>query len=360
MNSKQNSNNKSPKYDVAYINPGFNNIIEAMARLNNRQKVLLVFENELIRNDRFQLTQTFPLHLIDLPKTVKNSRLWQELFLLSPHLIQPQKVIYSHSKGVSTVAKIIDLFFQNTFNTKSISLNKQTPKNLSFLKTEDLNGIIFQEYKVNVSRFLIELIKYFELNGGKIVIKESLVSEEISTVIHCKIENKRSFIVALETPSNIAWVNKIGNTIFHFTEKENKLQVDTIRAAKRTPSKKQVLSELSKVVTFNSSQVEEIELPLFLSAKTVANILKTFHKSLPGSFLNATLQDNYELSLEKFDIAKQTGITYPQFKILFHRYGTGIDEMIDEAYEKMNKTRDAKKIWKEVEEWFQKKYEWKT
>ncbi|MCF6333213.1 MAG: hypothetical protein L3J11_08010 [Draconibacterium sp.] len=45
---------------------------------------------------------------------------------------------------------------------------------------------------------------------------------------------------------------------------------------------------------------------------------------------------------------------------MFHRYGNGIDEMIDEAYEKMAKTRDPKKIWKEVEECFQKKYEWKN
>jgi len=82
-------------------------------------------------------------------------------------------------------------------------------------------------------------------------------------------------------------------------------------------------------------------------------------KPFPGSIENAQIKDNYELSLEKFDIAKQTGISYPEFKILFHRYGAGIDIMIDEAYERMNNTRNPQKIWNETEEWFQKKFEWK-
>jgi hypothetical protein len=58
-------------------------------------------------------------------------------------------------------------------------------------------------------------------------------------------------------------------------------------------------------------------------------------------------------------LAKQTGINYSDFKILFHRYGKGIDEMTENAYTQMNVIRDSKIIWKNVENEFQKKYEWK-
>ena len=71
------------------------------------------------------------------------------------------------------------------------------------------------------------------------------------------------------------------------------------------------------------------------------------------------MDDNYETCLEKFDLAKQTGISYSEFKKLFYRYGTGIDEMIEYAYDTMNEIRDAEKIWDYVERLFQEKYEWK-
>jgi hypothetical protein len=360
MNSKQSQSVKFYKYDVAFINPGFNKVVEAIERLNNGQKVLLIFENDLIRNDRFQLIQTFPLRFFSVFKSIKNRRLWDKLFLMSPHLVQAQKVIYSHSKSVKAIGKIVDLFFRKTFKTETIILNKQKPENLSFLKTDYLKGVIFQEYKVNVSRLFVELLKHFELNGGKIAVKESITSDEVSTTIQCKTENKRSFIVNTETPLNFACVCKTGNTVFHFVESKNKLQITTINHSKHKPSKTQILHKISKVVDFKSNEIKERKLSYYLSTITLEKILEIVCEPLPGSLKNATVQDNYELSLEKFDIAKQTGITYPDFKILFHRYGTGIDEMIDEAYEQMNITRDPQVIWEGVEDWFQRKNEWKS
>lgn len=360
MNNRKSQTDKSHKFDFAYINPGTNKVTEAIEQLNNGFRVLLVFENELTRGDSFQLTQTFPLHLFNLPKFIKSRRLWKKLFLLSPHLVQAQKVIYSHSKRIKPVAGIIDFFFKNEFNEKSKIVNTMLPKNFSSLKNKHLKGVIFQEYKINVSRFFIELLKYFELNGGKIRVKESLIPDEVSNLIQCKTEYKRSFRIHVETPLNFAWVYKFKNNIFRFVENGNNLQVDTINATKNILSKNQTLSEISEVMDINPNETEEIKLSFSLSTKAMENILKTVRRPLPGSFKNTTLHDNYELCLEQFDIAKQSGITYPQFKILFYRYGNGIEEIIDEAYEKMAETRDPQKIWNEAEEWFQKKYEWKT
>ena len=65
----------------------------------------------------------------------------------------------------------------------------------------------------------------------------------------------------------------------------------------------------------------------FLTQKLIKSILSISNLTLTCRFENSTMNDNYELSLEKFDIAKQTGIEYPNLKILFHRYGSAIEEM---------------------------------
>ncbi len=358
MNSKQNYTNNRQKFDTAFINPCIDRVLEAIVQQNNGLRVLLVFENPLNRADNFQLTETFPLHFFDFPHAIKTNKLWKNLFLLCPHLVQAQKVIYSHSNKIKTKAKFTDILFKNQFNTKSAFIDQKRPNNLSFIKMRNLKGVIFQEFKINVSRLFIELLKYFELNGGIILLK-AYRPEEITTLIQCTSTNKYSYVLDVEVPTNFAWVTQVDKATFRFIEKENKLQVDTVNRFSSKLSKDEVLNETQKLISFEPNTAKEIELTSFLSIQTLKNIFKVISKTLPGSFKNTQIKDNYELSLEKFDIAKQTGINYPEFKVLFHRYGTGIDEMIDEAYEKMNKIRNPQKIWEMVENEFQIKYEWK-
>jgi hypothetical protein len=358
MSNKRSHKNNSRKFDTAFINPCIDRVLEATEQLINGSKVLLVFENPLNRTDNFQLTELFPLHIYDFPRTIKTNKLWKKLFLLCPHLVQPQKVIYSHSKKVRTIARLADILFKNQFNTKSVFIDRKRPDNFSFLKTDHLKGVIYQEYKVNVSRIFIEILKYFELNGGKILFK-AYHPEEITTVIQCHSINRQSYLLSVEVPSNFAFVKSYKKDIFRFTEKKNNLQVDPINASSDKLSKEEILHRTQKIISFESNSMKEIELISFLSIQSLKNILKVIDKTLPGSFENAQIKDNYELSLEKFDLAKQTGITYPEFKILYHRYGAGIDKMIDVAYEKMDKTRDPQKIWEMAEKEFQMEYEWR-
>lgn len=195
---------------------------------------------------------------------------------------------------------------------------------------------------------------------GKVDIDVSFHPEKITNIIQCQTINKYSYLIPVEVPTNFAWVNSDKKGAFRFVENRNNLQIDTINEASNRFSKKEIFNRVDKFLSINYNSAKRIELPLYLSTNTLKNILKIIDKTLPGSFENTQIKDNYELSLDKFDIAKQTGITYPQFKILFHRYGTGIDEMIDKAYEMMETTRNPEIIWEGTENWFQKKYEWKT
>lgn len=358
MSSKQSHINNSRKFDTAFINPCINRVLEAIGQQNNGSRVLLVFENPINRTDNFQLTETFPLHIFDFPKAINKNKLWEKLFLVCPHLVQPQKVIYSHTSKVKTMAKFASILFKNKFNAKSISIDQKRPSNLSFIKVSALKGVIIQEFKINVSRLFIELLKYFELNGGEILLK-AFRPKDITTIIQCNSINKRRYILAAKVPANFAWITQVNKATFCFVEKENRLQVDTLNKFSNKLSKEKVLIQIKKLISFELNSFKEIEITSLLSSQTLKNILNVINKTLPGSFENTKMEDNYELGLEKFDIAKQTGINYPEFKILFHRYGIGIDKMIDNAYERLHNTRDPQKIWNETEDWFQKEFEWK-
>ena len=184
MNNKDSQTTSSRKFDTAYINPCIDRVIEAIEWQKSGSKVLLVFENPLNRGDNFQFTETFPLGYTGIAHAYFAKKLWMKLFQLCPHLVQAQKVIYSHSKKVSSISKITDFLYKDQFNSKSTMIDQKRPENLSFLKSENLSGVIFQEYKINVSRLFIEILKHFESIGGKVLLK-AFRSEEVTTIIQC-------------------------------------------------------------------------------------------------------------------------------------------------------------------------------
>ena len=359
MKNKDSQSTSSRKFDTAYINPCIDRVIEAIEWQKSGSKVLLVFENPLNRSDNFQFTETFPLGFTNIANAYFAKKRWMKLFKLCPHLVQAQKVIYSHSKKVSSISKITDFLYKDHLNSKSTLIAQKKPENLSFLKSKNLSGVIFQEYKINVSRLFIEILKHFESIGGKILLK-AFRPEEVVTIIQCNFNQKQRIIIPVKVPDNFTLVQAYNKAIFRFVEKNNRLQVDAINKSANKLSNNSVISKVQELLSFDASQVDEIKTDSFLSLPTIKNITNIITEPLPGSFKDAQIKDNYELSLEKFDIAKQTGITYPEFKILYHRYGNSIDEMIDSAYEKMNESRDPIKIWEGVESEFQSKYEWRN
>lgn len=358
MNNKDSQSTSSLKFDTAYINPCIDRVIEAIEWQKSGSKVLLVFENPLNRGDNYQFTQTFPLSFTGIVHAYFAKKLWMKLFKICPYLVQAQKVIYSHSKKVSSISKITNFLYKDHFNSRSSIIEQERPENLSFLKSEKLSGIIFQEYKINASRLFIAILKHFESIGGKVLLK-AFRPEEVITIIQCNPNHKQKIIIPVKVPDNFVLVQNCNTAIFRFAEKNNKLLVDTINKSANKLSNNSIITKIQELLSFDTSKVEEIKIDSFLSLPTIKNILKAITEPLPGSFKDTQIKDNYELSLDKFDIAKQTGITYPEFKVLYHRYGNSIDEMIDSAYEKMNQLRDPIKIWKEVESEFQRKYEWR-
>ena len=204
------------------------------------------------------------------------------------------------------------------------------------------------------------MLKYFQQKGGTVIFSSGTCNTEDSAIIQSKKQRLKKFLIDIDTPTHFAMVFYGGKSIFRMTELENKLLIEPLSKSAIALSKAQSISQLTNCILFDKDKVEEVYLSANLSAATLKILSKAITETLPCSFENANLDDMYEICLEKYDIAKQTGITYPGFKKLFHKYGKGIDEMTELAYDFMNKVRDPRQIWDLAENMYQKKYEWKN
>ena len=138
------------------------------------------------------------------------------------------------------------------------------------------------------------------------------------------------------------------------------LEILVTRHDNNTIERKEVEQLITKYFQIKQPNLKDVHIPLKLTAKVLEKIVSQLKSQLPCTFDEVKYENMFELCRVKFDIAKQTGIAFTEFKIMFHRYGKNIDILIDKAYETMAETRDPIKIWKLAEDWFQKKNDWKN
>lgn len=156
-------------YDFVCINPVLNDVLYALQKLQNQRKVILIFEKDLERNDRFVFTRTFPFHIYEIPALVNQFKTLQKVIQLVPHLFQPEKVLYINTPRTPKPAALLaDYLYKNSYQKKLNILVPEQVEQLAFLKSNTSKGIYFQEYKMNASRLFIELLKYFQAEGGTV------------------------------------------------------------------------------------------------------------------------------------------------------------------------------------------------
>ncbi len=333
---------------------------------------MLVFENDLDRTDRFIVTRTFPFHLFEIPSLVREFNILQRLILLAPHLFQPQKVLYLNENGIQKFSALLaDVLYKNTYQKKLEILNTSQLESLSFIHPNIRKGIYFQEYKLNVSRLFIELLKYFHSEGGTVkvncpvkveyntltfpetretaVVKKSTICEDQKTV---------NYLIPLKNPYGFSMVYRNSTLAFRFLQHRKMWIARPINQASEQLSAQKFLEFIQTLFLPKIEKAGKTESTKNPSSEILKELANQIPHSLDCSFKQTDLKDMHERCLEKFDLAKQTGISYAGFKTVFNRYGAGIDEMTEEAYGFMNEFRDPAKIWDITEKNYQKKNEW--
>ncbi|QGY43714.1 hypothetical protein GM418_08605 [Maribellus comscasis] len=361
------------RFDFAYINPGFDNFVSVEQKIKEGFKVVIVIENGLQREDNFYTTQFYPFSVFIFKRRIKQYNKMKNLVKLAPHLVRSQKVFYPDYSSLGKYYAIIaDYFFENTYQFKSQTISKGTRSIFSNLRMTASRGIYFQEYTINISRFYIEMLKYFREIGVEILVNHSFKIDDekliladaekeiqVSQIVLGNNLQKNIYEFSTGAPRKFSMFvnNPIGN--FRFKEENGYLQVEP-ESDSVSYSKGELIALVESYFQLNFEEVKAKKKNIFqFSLDALSSLFTSINKGLPCAFDNADFGDMFELCREKFDLAKQCGINFPEFQVLFHRYGEGIDEMIEMAYEKINERRDSQSIWADVESEFQKKYEWK-
>ncbi|MBN2636182.1 MAG: hypothetical protein JXR61_07925 [Prolixibacteraceae bacterium] len=340
-------NNFNVNRKLNFTDPGFIEIANAISMLNKGKEISVVINKPLFRDDFFQVTKTFPRSIANVNRSYKLLKEWKTLFSIAPQLVIPQKVIYAGTKK-TWHSNFADFWYKNSDQKRSAYIDSILPENLRFLNFEKLQGVVFQEYKINVSRIYIELLKVFENAGGKLI---NYTVENIKSEANMAGKKVSHFKTTISCPENFNLCIHKDKTEILFSETDGKL---TATITGENFNAGIFLNYLNN----ESIAYQEFQLPILLTKNAVKEITGTVQNPLFCSFKNTEIESNYELCLEKFDIAKQTGIDFTSFRKLFYRYGKHIETVTDLAYENMIWQRDPKILWKNAEIEFRKKYEW--
>ena len=364
--------NKNNYYDLICINPGFNDLLYVMQELQNRRRVMLIFEEDLERNDRFVFTRTFPFHLYEIPSLSHKFKILQQVIRMAPHLFQPQKILYfNHTRTPKFAASLTDYLYKNAYQKKLDIIAPEHIEQLAFIRKGTTKGIYFQEYKLNVSRLFIELLKYYTSQGGTLKVNSPvkrdknrisiLASQKTITanniLIGAVVKNIH-YLVPLQMPEDFAMVYRDSKWAFRFFDHHKNTLVEPLTLKQENTSVQTFTTFAQKLFQDKIEKVtvwENEEKPTLEQLKKFAELVP---QPLDCSYKKTGLNDIYERCLEKFDLAKQTGISFAEFKTIFHRYGEAVDEITEDAYALLNESRDPVKIWNHAEKKYQKKYEW--
>ncbi|MCL3780042.1 hypothetical protein EMN47_06530 [Prolixibacteraceae bacterium JC049] len=308
-----------------------------------------------ISSDDLFLYTTLMAPTIPNPFELKRRRNLVEMWAKSaPHLVLPRKTIVFSSKRQWGAIKLHDWILKNTDYDKTRLLDTKSFEDFSQFNAEDFPQALFTtEYRVNYSRFCIELAKVTQQNSIQFDVKQQQTTNATNYyVVKDFTPNNRNDIRLLTDESDIILINK-----------EDRLYVFPVKIE----NDKVLLSEIQKLIP-SVKELFPIEKPHFAqySFESIYSLHaqkeSTKQNNIPieGAPSGIEMYDYralQDLCDEKFDIAKQTGIEFPDFSKLFFRYGLQIDEMTDMAYEMLSSTRDAKIIWQTCENEFQNKYE---
>lgn len=346
----------SSKSEAEFFQPQFSGLLQIIRKAINNQTLRIVFRDDIKRVDDFYTTFTLPLTIRDQIFLKQKMSILNALFSLAPHLVQSQKVVYiSSDKNLKRTAKLADFICKNTYQQKSETVlikpeNIQLPLN----PETEIRGVAFQEYSINSTRLFIELLKYAEDYGAKIEFSERKIKNNLAANAH------PAFYIQIPSPPDIHFVFIQKKIRLRMFSHNGILALIPLNHYSEQLSETAVYRFLCRYLIFDQSLLVKTtfqESLLFSDIKLLINVIKT---PLPCSFKNTTVDDNYELALEKFDLAKQTGISFNDFKILFHRYGKNIDEITEIAYQNLNAERNAKKVWQDAELQFRQQHEWKN
>lgn len=369
LNSIDNSS-----FDLAFANPGLKEIVEALQAVIMKQRIILVFTGDIKRDDDWRFISTLPKNILSMPTGFVQLGRLKQWGNLAPHLFRPVKTIYAGRSIPYWYLKMTDLFFGNDFQKRSSQVTVADISSLGSNLKVHREGLVFQDYKVNISRLKIELLKEIHLKGGVVINHAEISNTDGKLLITDNVQGGNKFIECSSlsiTPENMQKVYSTGELPWpDFTIRIKSGKYELVMYdynGKRAIATEPDTSYETFLKAFSSVWIGKI--PEFIEENQSYDKINLLKMAIPRFLRDYVLEcapDRMEkrpvedLMETAFDVAKQTGIGFQDFRTLYFRYGKGIDWMTERAYEWMTTERDARIIWNSVGSEYAAAFEWGT
>ncbi len=359
------------RYDLAFENPGIKEIAEALLAVLNKKRVILVFPDDIERGDFLVPLSTLPVSMFELPYRwilLKRLKQWRSL---SPHLFRPVKTIYAGWDISAARIKFTDLLWGNDFTQKSSRITLSDIAEQGHHLSDIPEGWAFQEHMVNVTRLKVEMLKEIHKLNGVVLNFAELETSKGNLWVIDKLSHRRLPLGSFPVITGQAFFCDVFvNPVLPWSGFSMQIKSKGCRIILYDCGKHLIAGsepetgegELLQVIHF--LQRHGLAVPLKQKIREESRI---FRSRLPLPLKNYRLENAAggtgrrpveDLTETAFDLAKQTGVGFQEFRKLFLRYGLGIDWITERAYEWMDTTRDPQRIWDQAVKEFSARYEW--
>lgn len=361
------------EYEQVYINPGLGTLIAALEHTLHNKKIAILFNDDVPRSSFWQPLPILPetaASLIQMRKVKATLSKWSELF---PHLIRPIKTVYgfyNHSNGYLKMADTL-LGHSGSELTRAAVLSEIPYFGKYFLK--NTSGWLFSEILVNIPRLKIGLLReIFERGGcvlnfvetttdkGGIHLRDKQSSQTVlikarKVVAEPETATRPAYLYARSPWFQFAMRLNYETHKLTFYEHEESVIIET------TPigSDQEMRKMISIFLGNNPKTIGLVHLPGDESVHLIKHFPKIFNEIRPvspnGGSAHPPLEDYLETA---YDLAKQTGITFTEFRSLYLKYGACTNWFTDRTYEWMPVLRNSHRLWRQAEQEFITSYEW--
>ena len=385
--------------DICFVNINFTGSLLAFAIQSTGNQATIVLPSTLNWKFEPEITAYYPVSVNQFLTSYSNIRFIEKLSALFPNLVYPVRILTFNSleKIKAKTIEAFDILLKRDRDHASLPLN---PANFEHLKhlTENLHsGALAFEHRFDRNMATIELIKLCKQKGARIICEDEYKRSEsdANKTIFCQSNDYKSNEIIIKSfdtnfkndlriisdKIEIQIQKNCNDTIFRFNS-NNRTNIQNLRehctlilnsigiqniAPIMTEFGHINLSKTENKITDqqNNNVLEDLPISFLptnypLIEKQVSKLigkkidLKKPLNRLKNAKVTASSFRQYQNECdEKFDLAKQTGVSYQRFQYLFYRYYNEIDNFIEKAYEQMNKTRDAEFIWQKIEEEYQ-------
>ncbi len=364
---------RTGNFEQVYVNPGLDTIVSALEQTMNRKSVIVLYTEDIPRTSLWQTISSLPetaSSMLPTRRAKANLERWSNMF---PHLIRPVKTIYGFYNLGSGYLKMTDALLGHTGTeiTRAAMLTEIPHLGKYFLK--NTSGWLFNETLVNLPRIKTGLLREIFARGGVVLNYVNIQKDDKGVYLKDKL-NSESLFLPLK---NLSKESEIPNrTLFQFPlspwfqfsmrlnyeshrlnffEQGNHLLIET--------SPLGTVQEMRKMISIflgnDAKTVSPIQIPGDETPQLAKRFPKIFTQIRPESHLGGATHPPVEDFIETaYDLAKQTGIGFADFRSIYLKYGGCTNWLTDRTYEWMPVIRNSQRLWRQAEQEFCSRFEW--